>query len=74
VEKPQLTLPLIVYLTNFIFAAVMSCAAGYWIPVLLGIVVGVVPAIALWTMATPIVTTASSPELPVMPVKQVVYK
>ena len=74
-QKPQLTVPLIVYLTNFIFAAVMSCAAGYWIPVLLGVVVGVIPAIALWNIANPGVTTEdSSNNLTVMPVKQVAYK
>ena len=42
-----------VYLSNFAFAAVMSCAAGFWIPVLLGLVVGVAPAITLWWMAQP---------------------
>ena len=74
-QKPQLTVPLIVYLTNFIFAAVMSCAAGYWIPVLLGVVVGVIPAIALWNMATPGETTADiNNNLTVIPVKQVAYK
>lgn len=74
-QKPQLILPLIVYLTNFIFAAVMSCAAGYWIPVLLGFAVGVVPAIALWNMAQVEATTEdTSNDLAVMPVKQVAYK
>lgn len=52
-QKSQLTVPLIVYLTNFIFAAVMSCVAGYWIPVLLGFTVGVIPAVFLWWMAQP---------------------
>jgi uncharacterized membrane protein len=50
--KPeQLTLPLVVYLGNFVFAMVMSLAAGFWIPVLLGIVLGVVPAIICWRRA-----------------------
>ena len=53
----------------------MSCAAGYWIPVLLGVVVGVIPAIALWNMATPGETTADiNNNLTVIPVKQVAYK
>jgi uncharacterized membrane protein len=47
-EPAQLTLPLVIYLGNFVFAMVMSLAAGFWIPVLLGIVLGVVPAVACW--------------------------
>ncbi|HIK10442.1 MAG TPA: carotenoid biosynthesis protein [Oscillatoriaceae cyanobacterium M33_DOE_052] len=58
--KPPLTMtrgemvfPVIVYASNFIFSAVMSLAAGLWIPVLLGIVLGMGPAIILWAMASP---------------------
>jgi uncharacterized membrane protein len=47
-EPAQLTLPLVIYLGNFVFAMVMSLAAGFWVPVLLGIVLGVVPAVACW--------------------------
>ncbi|MDF5711848.1 MAG: carotenoid biosynthesis protein [Nostoc sp. S4] len=47
-ERSQLNLPLIVYLTNFGFGAGLSLAAGFSIPVLLGLVLGVVPAVALW--------------------------
>lgn len=47
-QSAQLNLPLVVYLGNFAFAMVMSLAAGIWIPVLLGIVLGVVPALACW--------------------------
>lgn len=50
-ERSQLSLPLVVYLSNFAFAAVMSCAAGFWIPVLLGLGVGVAPVVTLWWMA-----------------------
>ncbi len=46
----QLNLPLVVYLGNFVFAMVMSLAAGFWIPVLLGIALGVVPAIVCWKL------------------------
>lgn len=69
-QRSHLTLPLVVYLTNFIFAGVMSCAAGYWIPVSLGITVGVIPAVLLWWLAQPgIKNTAaieSSNEIPVV--------
>lgn len=50
-EREQLSLPLVVYLSNFAFATVMSCAAGFWIPVLLGLLVGVAPVVTLWWMA-----------------------
>ncbi|MCC5637733.1 carotenoid biosynthesis protein [Nostoc sp. CHAB 5844] len=51
-ERSQLNLPLVVYLSNFGFATVMSLAAGFSIPVLLGLVLGVTPAIALWWKAS----------------------
>jgi len=44
----QLNVPLLVYLGNFGFATVMSLAAGFPIPVLLGIALGVAPAVLLW--------------------------
>lgn len=47
-ERSQLNIPLIVYLGNFGFATVMSLAAGFSIPVLLGLVLGVAPAVVLW--------------------------
>lgn len=46
--RSQLVLPLIVYLSNFIFAAGLSLGDGYVIPVSLGLILGVVPAIVLW--------------------------
>ncbi|MBE9208419.1 carotenoid biosynthesis protein [Nostoc sp. LEGE 06077] len=51
-ERSQLNLPLVVYLSNFAFATVMSLAAGFSIPVLLGLVLGVTPAITLWWKAS----------------------
>lgn len=48
VERSQLWVPLIVYLSNFFFAAGLSLAAGFAIPVSLGFVIGVVPAVVLW--------------------------
>lgn len=47
-ERSQLNVPLIVYISNFVFAAGLSLGSGYVIPVLLGFVGGVVPALALW--------------------------
>lgn len=47
-ERSQLWVPLIVYLSNFFFAAGLSLAAGFAIPVSLGFVIGVVPAVVLW--------------------------
>lgn len=51
-SRSHLGLPLTVYLSNFIFAAVMSIGAKIWIPIGLGILLGVVPAVVLWRMAT----------------------
>ena len=52
-DRSQLDLPLAVYLSNFAFAAVMSIAAGIWIPVFLGLLLGIVPVVTLWRMAKP---------------------
>ncbi len=52
-DRSQLSVPLVVYLSNFAFAAVMSCASGFWIPVLLGLLMGVAPVLTLWWMAQP---------------------
>lgn len=52
-QRSQLGLPLAVYLSNFTFAAVMSLAAGFSVPVLLGLLVGVTPVLTLWRMAQP---------------------
>ena len=46
--RSQLVLPLVVYLSNFMFAAGLSLGDGYFIPVSLGLILGVVPAIVLW--------------------------
>jgi putative membrane protein len=51
-ERSQLNLPLAVYLGNFGFATVMSLAAGFSVPVLLGLVLGVAPAVAFWWKAS----------------------
>lgn len=48
VERSQLNFPFFIYLSNFVFATVLSLAAGFNIPVLLGVLLGVIPAIFCW--------------------------
>lgn len=76
-DRSRLSVPLVVYLSNFAFAAVMSCAAGYWIPVLLGLVVGVAPVVTLWWMAQPSTANTAfaeaATEMPAAPI-EVAYK
>jgi putative membrane protein len=47
----QLVFPIAMYLGNFIFAMTLSIAAGIYIPVLLGLLLGVAPALGLWQRA-----------------------
>ncbi len=72
-ERSQLNLPLIVYLSNFGFATVMSLAAGFPIPVLLGLLLGVTPAVLLWwktqTVSPSTAVESATKEVQVAPVK-----
>jgi uncharacterized membrane protein len=52
-DRSQLNLPVAMYLGNFLFAAVLSIAGNVWIPMLLGIALGIVPLLTLWYMARP---------------------
>jgi len=52
VPNSDLKLPLAIYLANFVFAAVLSLAAGFYIPVLLGVVLGILPLLLLYWLAT----------------------
>jgi putative membrane protein len=45
VAVEDLTVPLVVYIANFTFALVMSLGAGFYIPIMLGLVTGVMPAV-----------------------------
>jgi putative membrane protein len=47
----DLGLPLLVYLSNFIFALIMSVGAGIYPPIFLGILVGVLPVLWLYQRA-----------------------
>jgi len=48
VSRPQLGFPLVVYLSNFAYAAVLSGFSGFTTPVVLGILMAVIPALVLW--------------------------
>lgn len=50
--RSQLTVPLVIYIANFSFAMIMSLAAGIYTPVLLGFILGLLPALLCW-LATP---------------------
>jgi uncharacterized membrane protein len=56
----DLKLPLVIYLANFVFAAVLSLAAGFYIPVLLGVILGILPLFGLYLSATSQNTTPES--------------
>lgn len=46
--RSQLTVPMIIYVSNIVFSAVMSIGAGLWIPVVLGLMLGFLPVIWIW--------------------------
>lgn len=56
----DLKLPLVIYLANFIFATVLSLAAGFYLPVLLGILLGVIPLSVFYLIATNQLTLADN--------------
>jgi len=58
----SLQLPLAIYLSNFAFATIMSIGGGIYIPVLLGIVLGVIPVITLYWLAATQTTGKEYPE------------
>ncbi len=70
-ERSQLNIPLAVYLSNFGFATVMSLTSGFFVPVLLGLLLGVIPAVLLWLKgsSTPVQVPIEPPEISVARVK-----
>ncbi len=55
-QRSQLTVPLAIYLVNFAFGAIITVTqldARFWIPTSISILLGVVPAILLWFVASP---------------------
>lgn len=75
-ERTQLSLPLVIYLSNFGFGAAISGVSGFSLPVLLGLIVGVVPVLSLWWMAQPATTIAmdTANQIPVASKVEVVLK
>lgn len=59
----DLKLPLAIYLANFTFATVLSLAAGFYVPVLLGIILGILPLITFYWLATRNSTSSSKSNL-----------
>ncbi len=59
----DLGLPLAIYLSNFAFSTVMSLAAGIWLPVLLGLILGVTPMLVFYWLA---ISTKDEPHDPVV--------
>lgn len=59
-ESKQLNVPMIVYLSNYAFAAGLSLGAGFVVPVSLGFITGVIPAVLLWWKAVTQVTATPS--------------
>ncbi len=59
----QLGLPLAIYVGNFAFATITSVAAGIYIPIGLGLLLGIVPLAILYQMATGQPSTAATAEL-----------
>ncbi|MFB8795533.1 MAG: carotenoid biosynthesis protein [Microcoleus sp.] len=61
-ERSSMSLPLIVYLVNFAFGAIItvtSLDSRFWFPTLLAVLLGVVPAIVLSAIAKPAVSNVT---------------
>lgn len=63
----NLTFPLVIYLSNFTFATVMSMGAAIYPPIFLGILTGVLPILVLYKMAKG-KSQSISEELPPVPI------
>lgn len=67
-SRTQLWVPLLIYLVNFAFGAIITISqldSQFWIPTIMSILLGVVPAVALWWIATPTVPLSCSPTVSV---------
>lgn len=54
-SRARLNLPIAIYLSNFAFATIMSLASGIVVPVLLGLVVGAIPAVICWLLTPEVI-------------------
>ncbi|GEM_PF-162829 len=52
-KRSQLTVPIVTYLINFAFGAIITLNAGFTVPIALGLSLGVVPVFLLWYFALP---------------------
>lgn len=66
--RAELTVPLVIYIANFSFAMMMSVGGGIYVPILLGLLVGVLPALLCW-LAAPTDSDAVTPPLPSSPLR-----
>lgn len=58
--RSQLTVPLVIYLVNFAFGAMITLYqldSRFWIPTAIGAVLGVIPAVVLWWITEPYVAS-----------------
>jgi putative membrane protein len=65
-KRSQLVTPLVIYLVNFAFGALITIAqldVRFWIPTAISVVIGVVPAIALWWSAGADEVAVREPEI-----------
>ncbi len=69
-NREQLIGPLVLYCANFAFAMIMSLASGIYMPVGLGLLLGLGPAIGLWWMTTPGQALAKVSDKPIKPAAQ----
>jgi putative membrane protein len=52
-SRQQLVFPLVVYISNIAFSAVLTLfGVGLWVPIGLSVLLGIVPALILWWMAS----------------------
>ncbi|HEY9654335.1 MAG TPA: carotenoid biosynthesis protein, partial [Crinalium sp.] len=66
--RAQLTVPLVIYLVNFAFGAVITLNqldVRFWIPTAIGALLGVLPAVGLWWLAKP--AAAIEPTILIIP-------
>lgn len=65
--RPQLVTPLVIYLVNFAFGALITVGeldVRFWIPTAIGVLLGVTPAVLLWWLANPVEEPVNLEELP----------
>lgn len=59
-SRSQLTIPMVIYVGNIVFASIMSIGAGLYIPVVLGVILGFLPVVLIWWSGN---STGTDPQL-----------